>query len=299
MKFLLTGGTGFLGSVLSRKLSNYGHQITILSRKTALPLALQGHDIRLINDIFSLRKTDQFDVVINLAGEGIADRPWSATRKQLLRTSRLATTEELLRAMQRLKSPPPLLLSGSATGIYGSTTAGAVDENTALALHPDDFAQQLCMEWENAARQANGMKVLLLRSGVVLGSGGLLARLLPLFRLGLGGRLGDGQQLMSWVHIDDWVAMVLFLIQHDCAAGPYNLTSPAPVSNAEFTRLLATQLHRLALLSLPGSLLQLALGDMSQLLLGSQHVLPGQLMKAGYNFRYPEAGLALNQILMR
>ncbi len=301
MRFLITGGTGFLGSALARKLCNHGHHVTILSRQSKVPAYMADLEISLIDDILRLRKKDYFDIVVNLAGEGIADRPWSPARKTLLRTSRIATTEELLRALQRLDKPPRILLSGSAIGIYGFRTDGVVDEQTSLVMNTQDFAQQLCMEWEHAA-QAHAhpdTRVILLRTGLVLGPGGLLARLLPLFRFGLGGRLGNGQQMMSWVHRDDWVGMVLQLIQDDGSQGPYNLTSPVPITNAHFTKVLSSRLHRPALLNVPASLLHLTLGDMSQLMLGSQNVQPTRLMGLGYNMRYPQIELAVSQILSR
>ncbi len=301
MRFLITGGTGFLGSALARKLCNHGHQVTILSRRDKLPGSLSDLEITLIDDVLRLRKKDYFDIVVNLAGEGIADRPWSPARKTLLRTSRIATTEELLTALRRLDKPPRILLSGSAIGIYGNHTDGIVDEQTHLVLNTQDFAQQLCMEWEHAA-QANAhmdTRVILLRTGLVLGPGGMLGRMLPLFRLGLGGRFGTGQQMMSWVHRDDWVGMVLHLIQDENSQGPYNLTSPNPVSNALFTRALSSRLHRPAILTVPASLLHLTLGDMSQLMLGSQNVQPTRLIGLGYNLRYPQIELALSQILSR
>ena len=297
MRFFLTGGTGFLGSALVRKLDNHGHHLTVLSRQSSLPQAWKNMNVRLIDDIFSLRESDYFDVVINLAGEGIADRPWSPARKAILRASRLATTEELLRALRGLNTPPRLLLSGSATGVYGHSTPGEVDETTAIISQQEDFAQQLCLDWEQAAWQAHSsMRVVLLRSGVVLGPGGMLKRMLPAFRLGLGGRLGDGLQMLSWVHIEDWVGMVMHILQTEQAQGPYNLTAPEPASNRQLTQLLASHLRRPSLLPLPRGLLQLTLGEMSQLLLGSQQVLPTALLALGYEFRYPRLNEAISQL---
>ncbi|NNM52696.1 MAG: TIGR01777 family protein, partial [Pseudomonadales bacterium] len=192
---------------------------------------------------------------------------------------------------------PQLLLSGSAIGVYGHTTTGEIDESTIIIPQQDDFAQKLCLDWEQTAWQAHTtMRVVLLRSGVVLGHGGLLKRMLPAFRLGLGGRLGDGQQMLSWVHIDDWVGMVMHILQSEQAQGPYNLTAPEPSSNQQLTQLLAAHLHRPRLLSLPRGLLQLTLGEMSQLMLGSQQVLPSSLLALGYEFRYPTLSEALSQL---
>ena len=240
-----------------------------------------------------------FDAVINLAGEPIADVSWSATRKQVLRDSRIALTEKLVQCIAVAKQKPSVLLSGSAVGFYGN---GGDKELYESASAGNDFAASLCRDWESAAwaAKASGVRVCLLRTGLVLSrNGGLLRKMVLPFKLGLGARLGNGKQWMGWVHIDDYVAMVLRLLQDGQLSGPFNMTAPNPVTNAEFTRVLARTLHRPAIFVAPASMLRLAMGERAALLLEGQRVLPANLAEAGYQFKYPKLSSALDALLRR
>lgn len=299
MQFLISGGSGFLGRALSERLLEDGAQVTWLSRNPSQPapdrIRIIGHD--------ALAPDDCFDVVVNLAGAGIAERRWSDRRKQLLCDSRLDPTRNLVQWMRRCERRPRVLLSGSAVGWYGARGDTPLTEDS--TAH-DDFAHALCEAWETAAMEAValGVPVLLLRTGIALHpDGGMLGRLLPPFRLGLGGRLGDGRQMLSWVAREDWVEAVRFLIRWhldggaDAPVGPVNLTAPGPVSNAEFTRALGSALHRPTVLTMPAPLLKLALGEMSTLLLDGQCVIPQRLRQAGFEFRHPSLAPYLESVL--
>lgn len=240
-----------------------------------------------------------FDAVINLAGEPIVDARWTEQRKQVLRDSRIALTEELVRCIAAARQKPAVLLSGSAVGYYGGRGDVELDE---ISGPGTDFPAQLCVAWEAAARMAESyrVRVCLLRTGLILSKeGGLLGRMLPPFRLGLGARVGDGRQWMSWVHIEDYVAMVLRLLHDEQMRGPYNMTAPFPVINAEFTTALATALRRPAPFVAPATLLKLSMGESASLLLEGQRVLPTRLTAAGAQFKFPELNDALDDLLSR
>jgi len=214
-------------------------------------------------------------------------------RKRLLRSSRIDSTGALVRAMLAAGDPPKVLLCASAIGWYGDTAARAVDETAPGGL---GFLAALVRDWEAAAQPAAaaGIRVVSLRSGLVLSRrGGMLRPLLPVFRLGLGARIGIGTQYMSWISMADYLRAVHFLLEHPDLSGPVNMTAPNPVTNAEFTRALAAAVRRPALLSVPAQAVRLALGELSRELLGSSRVLPSRLLRAGFSFDYPEIGPAL------
>lgn len=293
MRILLTGGTGFLGSHLCPLLLKEGHHVTIVTRQPMKVFTRYDGMVRALRRLTDLTVNDQFDAVINLSGEGIADKPWTHPRKLALYTSRVNFTEELVDWMRRAATPPKVLLSGSATGWYGDQGDTLLDEDS--PPH-DEFTHHLCRDWEKAALEAekSGVRVCLLRTGVVLGrNGGLLRRLLPLFGLSLGGRLGDGTQWMSWISLQDWLSAVLFLLKDDRQRGVFNLSAPQPISNADFTEQLADALGRKAFLHVPGSVLRLLMGEMAVLMLGGQRVLPSRLLEAGFSFRSPSLLRAL------
>lgn len=296
MNILITGGTGFLGSALTRNLTEQGHTVTVLSRN---PNADCGAGVKVLASLNQLTSQDNYQVIINLAGAPIFDARWSKTRKQIIRQSRIGLTQELLLSIERMTVKPQLLMSGSAIGYYGDQGDTVVTEQSAAG---SDFSAQLCADWEAEALKAEqwGVRVCLIRTGLVLGDGGgFLQRMLMPFRLGLGGRLGNGQQWMSWIHRQDWVAIVLLMINEPSLHGAYNATAPNPVTNNDFTRLLATCLKRPALLPIPASLLKVLLGEMSALLLGSQHVLPQRLLAQGFSFQYTDLSSALQQVISR
>lgn len=293
MRVLVTGGTGFIGRALIARLLARGDAVTVLSRRPAKAAALFGAGVTVWRELSAWTPETAFDAVINLAGEPIVDRPWTAARRRVLRDSRIGVTEALLQAMRQSVRKPAVLLSGSAIGIYGNDGPDPVTESTPAAA---DFGAVLCADWERAALAAEtlGVRVCLLRTGLVLHrDGGLLKKMYLPFALGLGSRLGDGRQAMSWIHRGDHLDALLFLLDRDTCRGPYNLTAPAPVSNREFTDTLARSLKRPAFLATPAWALRAALGQRAPMLLGGRRVLPERLLAEGFRFRFPELAGAL------
>ncbi|TDQ38164.1 TIGR01777 family oxidoreductase [Thiopseudomonas denitrificans] len=297
MQILLTGGTGLVGRALCRHFSQQGHSLIVLSRDPGKVAGLCS-GARGIGSLEELNVTDAVDAVINLAGAPIADRPWTKGRRRMLRESRIDLTRNLVDWMSRRDQAPGVLLSASATGWYGDRGEEQLDETSAAPVA--DFASQLCQDWEAEVMRAAelGTRVACLRFAPVLAAdGGMLARLLPVFRLGLGGRLGSGQQWMPWIHLDDLVRLFDHLLSNDSCQGIYNACSPMPVRNAEFTRILAQTVRRPAIFPAPAWLLRLALGEMSILLTGGQHVMPKRTADSGFDWQYPELSAALQQLL--
>ncbi len=297
MHILITGGTGLIGRQLCKALLAKGQELTVLSRNPASVPVKCGAAVHALASLAEWRPDQAFDAVINLAGEPIVDARWSAQRKQVLWESRVTLTEELVRHIAAADHKPAVLLSGSAVGYYGDRGDAMLDE---AADAGEGFAAQLCKAWEDAARVAEnvGVRVCLLRTGVVLSNGGgLLGRMLPPFKLGLGARLGDGKQWMSWVHIEDYVAMLLRLLRDTQARGPCNMTAPQPATNAEFTATLAAALHRPALFVAPTILLKLGMGERASLLLEGQRVLPRKMEAAQYRFAFTNLAEALRDLL--
>jgi len=299
MKILITGGTGFIGSALTRSLTDQGYEVTVLSRNPDSVEKICGPGVNALNNLNQLKPKDTFQAIINLAGAPIFDARWSDARKQIIRDSRIGLTKQLVASMARMAVKPELLISGSAIGYYGDQGDTVLTEQS--ATHKD-FSEQLCTDWENEAKKAEqlGVRVCLIRTGLVLAEGGgLLKRMLLPFRLGLGGRLGDGQQWMSWIHRQDWIAIARLMITDSSMQGAYNATAPNPVTNSEFARTLAHCLNRPALLPVPAWLLKILLGEMSGLVLGSQRVMPERLLALGFRFQYTDLSSALNQVLRR
>lgn len=298
MRILVTGGSGFVGRLLCRRLHDDGHALLVVSRspdqaRRALP---PGSDIRARVSDFA---DAPCEAIVNLAGEPIAGRRWSETQKARLVESRVTITRELVTLCRQVDAPPRVMVSGSAMGYYGDQGQQRVDEETPPN---EEFAHRLCAEWEAEARKAEayGVRVALLRTGLVLDAdGGALQKMLPAFRLGLGGRIGDGRQFMPWIHREDLVRAVEFLLASESLAGPFNGSAPHPVTNAEFARTLARHLGRPAALPVPATLLRVALGDMSRLLLTGADMRPRRLQEAGFTFNYPTLDEALTQILKR
>ncbi|MGZ8184110.1 MAG: TIGR01777 family oxidoreductase [Methylobacter sp.] len=297
MNVLITGGTGFIGSALTRSLTEQGHQVTVLSRNPDSVTKRCGFEVNALGSLQQLKPEDSYQIIINLAGEPIFDARWSEARKKLIRDSRINLTEQLIGCIARMTIKPVLLISGSAIGYYGDQGDTILTEQSATR---QDFSHQLCADWEAAAKNAEqfGVRVCLIRTGLVIaGGGGLLQRMLLPFRLGLGGRLGNGQQWMSWIHRQDWINIALAMMTDSSMQGAYNATAPYPVTNREFTQTLAQCLKRPALLPVPAWLLKNLLGEMSELVLGSQRVIPERLLAQGFAFQYPELSGAINQAL--
>ncbi len=294
---LITGGTGFLGRALVADWLEQGDQVTVLTRKPLAATRLLGTKVNAVSDLHMLPAGIRFDAVVNLAGEPIFSGRWTDARKERLRDSRIFLTEQLVGYIDTLTAKPEVLISGSAVGFYGDQGNTVLTENSPGKA---SFSQQLCADWENAARQAEnfGIRVCLIRTGLVLDNGGgLLQKMLPAFRLGLGGRLGDGRQWMSWIHRRDWLAVVHTLLNNPDLQGAFNATAPQPVTNQEFSDSLAKHLRRPALLPMPAEFLKLVFGEMSELMLGSQRVIPERLQSEGFPFQFPNLDSALQEIL--
>jgi len=240
------------------------------------------------------------DAVINLAGAPIADRPWTRKRKALLWDSRINLTEQLLAWLEQREHKPRVLISGSAVGWYGDGGERELDESSQPVS--EDFASRLCGAWEETAQraQAMGIRVVLVRTGLVLAAeGGFLHRLLLPFKLGLGGPIGNGRQWMPWIHLQDQIAAIDFLLSRNDAQGPYNACAPSPERNRDFAKTLASVLHRPAFMPLPAPALRLLLGELSVLLLGGQRARPTRLEAAGFTYRYTDLHAALDDLLGR
>jgi uncharacterized protein (TIGR01777 family) len=293
MRIAITGSSGLIGSALVTALRRGGDDVVRLVRRSPQSADEIRWDPQAPGGALDPADLDGVGAVVNLAGAGVADHRWTASYKEEIRTSRVTGTRALAGVLAGMKSPPSILLSGSAIGWYGDTGGREVDESAPAGA---GFLAGVVKEWEAAAdpaRQA-GVRVVTLRSGIVLTrQGGVLARLLPLFRLGLGARLGPGTQVMSWVAAADWTRMARFLLDNHEVSGPVNLTSPNPVTNAAFTSALAAVVHRPAALSVPSPVLTLALGGVTSDLLSSARVVPRRLSDAGFEFSFPDLAPAL------
>jgi uncharacterized protein len=293
MRVTISGSTGLIGTALAQSLLREGAEVLRLVRRPAKSAGEAQWDPFAGPGGLDPAVLSGTDAVVHLSGAPVAGRRWTDSRKQELRASRIASTSTLVTAMIAAEQPPAVLLSGSAIGWYGDTGEREVDESSPAGR---GFLATLARDWEAASEPASaaGIRVVNLRTGVVLSRrGGMLATLLPLFRLGLGPRLGAGGQYLSWISLADEVSATRFLLDHDEIEGPVNLTAPQPVTNAEFTAALAGTLGRPALLRLPASLLRAGLGEVSSELLASARVLPRKLEKAGFAFQYPEVRAAL------
>jgi len=292
VKIAITGASGFIGSALSGRLEADGHTVLQIGRGPAGPGRLAwdpaaGH--------LDGARLEGFEAVVNLAGASLASGRWSPARRHELRASRIASTRLLSQTLAALDRPPAALLSASAVGYYGDR---GDEELTEASPAGTGFLADLCRDWEAETVPASdaGVRVVHLRTGIVLArSGGALARQLPLFRLGLGGRLGSGRQVISWISLDDEVGAIVFAIGADGLRGPANLSAPAPVTNAAFTAALGRVLRRPARLPVPGPALRLVFGaDLAdEALLGSQRALPAALLAHGYRFEHGDVETAL------
>jgi hypothetical protein len=299
MHILLTGGTGLIGRRLCKHWLAQGHQLTVLSRKPDDVARLCGANVRGIAHFDDIG-TQHVDAVVNLAGAPIAARPWTRKRKILLWDSRITLTEQLVTWLERREQKPDVLISGSAVGWYGDGGERELDENAQPVS--EDFASRLCIAWEETAQRAEslGIRVVLVRTGLVLADeGGMLQRLLPPFKMGMGGPIGNGRQWMPWVHIEDQIALIDFLMSRDDARGPYNACAPSPVRNRDFAKTLASVLHRPSFMPMPAVALRVLLGELSILLLGGQRARPDRLQEAGFTFRFTDLRAALENLLGR
>jgi len=286
----ITGGTGFIGRALIRRLEARGDTVRVISRS-------HGHYIW--DPFIAPPLSPAFegaDAVVHLSGATVAQR-WTAEARQLIRDSRVMGTRNLVEGLRRLGQPPAVLVASSAVGYYGDRGNEILDETSAPGA---GFLPEVCQQWEDEANAASafGVRVVTKRTGMVLHpSGGALAKMLTPFKFGLGGRLGSGRQWTSWIHLDDMVESILFSIDNAALAGPVNAVSPHPVTNREFVRSLARALHRPAIFPAPAFALKYALGEMAEIVLASQRVLPRALERAGYQFQHPSLDSALDDLL--
>ena len=298
MNIILTGATGFVGARLTGRLLDAGHAVHALGRKRppSLPASVRFSRWLSAESEPPSEGLAGADAVIHLAGEPVAQR-WTAAAKNRIRSSRVDGTRHLVNALSTESRRPQVLICASAIGFYGSRGDEVLTENSSPG---DDFLAQVVIDWEKAAAlaEALGIRVIRLRLGVVLGrGGGALAKMLPPFRLGMGGRLASGRQWTSWIHIDDVINLILFTLANAGVRGAVNATSPFPVTNAEFTKELAAAIHRPAIFPVPRLALKLMFGEMASVVLSSQRVIPQAAERAGFEFEYPQLGAALGRLV--
>ncbi len=284
MKIAIAGSSGMIGNALKAALKEKEHEVVVLRRDSLSAWPSQ---------------VDGTGAVINLAGEPIVGKRWSEHQKQILRDSRIQTTRAIVDAIKKASSKPQVLINASAIGYYGPRGEEKLGEG---ARRGDGFLADVCSDWESEALQACGarVRVVLLRTGVVLDKkGGALAKMLPPFRLGLGGPIGDGRQYMSWIHLEDEIGAILKALEDKSIEGALNLTAPQAVSMKTFSKTLGRVLKRPAVFPVPGFILKTALGEMSEMLLTGQNVYPEKLVKTGYHFKYPSLDTALYAILRK
>ncbi|MFI5802932.1 TIGR01777 family oxidoreductase [Streptomyces sp. NPDC051561] len=295
MRIAISGSTGLIGTALVRSLRADGHEVVRLVRRPA-----RGGD-----EVTWDPKRSYVDAggligceaVVHLAGAGIGDHRWTDAYKKELRESRLLGTGALAEAVASLDVPPRVFVSGSALGFYGETGDRRVDEE---APPGDGFLPELCVDWEEAATPAEeaGIRTVFPRTGLVVGrGGGAWGRMFPLFKAGLGGRLGDGRQYWSFIALHDEVAALRHLIDTESLSGPVNLTAPEPVTNREVTAAMGRVLHRPTLFAVPAPALRIALGEMAGDVLGSQRVVPQRLLESGFTFAFPSIDDAIRAAL--
>jgi uncharacterized protein (TIGR01777 family) len=299
MKVLISGGSGLVGGALTGALRADGHSVCHLVRPggKAAPDDVQWNPLSALVDVPAM---EGFDAVVNLNGASIADGRWTPKRKTILRGSRVDSTRVLVDALSHLRQPPRVFVCASATGYYGNRGDEVLTETSSYG---NDFLAILCRAWEGEAARAasSGIRTVIMRFGIVLSAdGGALPRMLTPFKCGAGGRLGSGKQWMSWIALEDVVRVLRAAIDDARWNGPVNLVSPEPVRNSEFTRVLASVLHRPAIFPAPALALRLALGEMADaLLLSSQRVLPECLQQYSFAFRYENLEAALHAVLAK
>ncbi|WP_272672829.1 TIGR01777 family oxidoreductase [Providencia sp. PROV037] len=298
MKILITGGTGLIGTPLIQKLISLEHQVTVLSRSPQKVYSQFCKAVECWTSLNGKTHLNDFDAVINLAGEPIADKRWTEEQKKLLCDSRWKLTQQLSELITASETPPRVFLSGSAVGYYGNQGQSVVTEDE---QPHDEFTHQLTQHWEALAANAQSEKtsVCLLRTGLVLSAnGGLLAKILPIFKMGAGGPIGDGKQYMPWIHINDMVRAICFLLDNPTLSGPFNMTSPYPVHNDLFSATLGEVINRPSFVRTPAFVIKAIMGESAALVLGGQQAIPKRLEEAGFQFEHIELKEALTDLLI-
>lgn len=295
---LVTGGSGFIGKRLVPILLGLNHRVTLLSRNLPRDAQWFGGAVEFVTDVSDIDATARFEVIINLAGEPLAGQRWTVQRKARFLQSRLAVTAALCQLIERLERNPDVLINGSAIGFYGPHGSETLDEAGAAA---PSFSHELCRQWEEEALKAerHGVRVCLLRIGIVLGrDGGPLAELRRPFDCGVAMQIADGKQWMSWIHLDDVVAIILCVMRNKGISGAVNTVAPFPVSNAEFADALSAHLLTYAKVRVPAWLLRLVVGEIAdEVLVTGQRVIPAKLQGAGFEFMHPSLPLALEDLI--
>lgn len=291
MNILLTGGSGFIGGKLIARLQAEGMQVHALGRHAPGAGGIRFTPWDAISGELAVHEIGEPDAVIHLAGEPVSQR-WNPEVKRRIRESRVAGTRGLIASLQRAKARPRVFVSASAIGYYGDRGEEILTESSAPGT---GFLSETCREWETAALEScrMGSRVVLLRTGIVLGAGGALKQMLTPFRLGAGGRLGSGRQWMSWIHVQDMVGLIMLALSAETLSGAMNCVSPKPVRNLDFTRALGEAVHRPTLLPVPRTALRLIFGEMADVMLTSQRALPEVARSAHYSFLFPDIREAL------
>jgi len=292
---VIAGGSGFLGRKLTNLLEGAGHAVRILTRRPTAGRAINWNPDGTPGSL--PRDLQGADVVVNLAGEGIADRRWTSERKAALRASRILSTQTLVRAISQCTPPPAVFINASAVGYYGPRGEQPIVESSEPG---SDFLARLCVEWEEEARKAESpaTRLAIVRTGLPLDTdGGILGRMLLPFKLGLGATLGAGDQFVPWIHADDWTALIAYVIQNDRANGAVNASAPVPVTNRDFTRTLGRVLTRPAILHAPAFALHAVLGEMATMLTMGQRAVPAYAERLGFRFTYRTLEPALRSLL--
>ncbi len=294
--FLITGGTGLIGSALCHQLLSDNHAITVLSRQPEKVQEICGVHVTGVKSLDEISNDIHIDAVINLAGAPVLHLPWSKARKQILENSRIGLTADLIDWLSTRIHKPDCLISGSAVGWYGDGGNSVITEN---CTYHDEYTHQLCDGWEQQARRAEtlGIRVCIVRIGLVLSlNGGFLQKMLLPFKLGLGTQLGNGAQYMPWIHMNDLLSLIVFLVNNQSAHGVFNGCAPDPVTNKIFTKMLAKHLRRPVFLTVPAWILTLCLGEMSRLLTTGQRAVPDQARIHGFKFEFQDLDDALTDL---
>ncbi len=301
MKVIITGGTGLIGSALAKGLADDNYEVIVLSRSPMtvknLPASVQvvEWDGRTAKGWGHL--ADGAEAIVNLAGENIGEGRWTDARKERIRQSRLNAGRAVVEAIEAAEHKPEVLIQASAVGYYGPRNGREIGEDTPAG---HDFHAQICVDWEasTAPVEAMGVRRVIIRTAPVLSTaGGALPRMLMPFKMFVGGPVGGGEQGFSWIHLSDEVAAIRFLIENPAARGPFNLTAPNPVTNAQFSQALGKALHRPSLMPVPGFVLKLVYGEMATVVLEGQQAVPNRLQELGFTFEFPQVEGALRDLV--
>ena len=300
MKIFITGGTGFIGQNLSRQLINDDNTVTVLTRSASKAKQVLGDSVKIVEGTPTVEgdwqnTIDGQDAIINLCGESILAKKWTPERKRLIVDSRIVSTNNLVAAIKKAKDKPRTLISASAIGIYGD---GGSDELTEESSEGDTFGARLCHDWEEAANSASafGVRVVNIRTGDVLGKGGILKKMETPFKMYIGGPFGSGKQYTSWIHIDHHIGIIKMILKNDTIEGPINLISPNPVTSREFSKALGKALNRPSWLAVPKFTLDIMFGQGRELILESKKALPKRIQGFGYQFKFKDLDSALADI---